>query len=268
MSRTYQFPTAETVLNQAVSETIGSSTSSLTALQTTALLRRLNQINQEFINSSRDGWSWMEDVTNFETVADTTLNGAITTASTDVILTSATDFASSGRIWIKTSTGAIDFVDYTSKASNTLSGATDIDMSHASGEAVGKCHAIPSTYKNAIRLRLDETDYEYVKQTRLPVHATYYTRGAYLVLPEDVGSTDATLWFEKGPTEIAAVGTSLDIPTDYMWYAIHKLKAYVFRTRRKRQDALDCEEYARIELDHALNSDVRESSPTGLRQDY
>ena len=61
-------------------------------------------------------------------IVSTTLNGAITTISTSIILTSGTDFASSGTIEIEG-----DLITYTGKSTHTLTGVTGISFGHASG---------------------------------------------------------------------------------------------------------------------------------------
>ena len=58
----------------------------------------------------------------------TTLNGAITTSSESIILTDATNFATSGTIEIDG-----DLITYTGKTTNTLTGATGITIGHDSG---------------------------------------------------------------------------------------------------------------------------------------
>lgn len=277
--RAYTFPTAETVIDQAVSEAIGSTASSLTALQTTSLIRKLDQINRTFVNCAHTmhqggAWSWMQDVTNFQTKAGTTLDGAVTTSDTTIDLVSASDFDSAGRFWVKTSKGAIDFIDYTGKSSNQLTGVTDIDIAHADAEKAQKCYALPSRFAKARRLLINNYEYHYQKQELLPVYGTYYTRGAYIVLPEDVSTQDATFYFEKSPTDISTgdnntdLATSLDIPEDFMWYAINSLMGYIYRTRRKREDAQVADAMAADELDKALNYDVNQSILNGVTTDY
>ncbi len=277
MARSYSFPTVETVLDQAVSEALGSSTSALTANQTIALVRRLDVINKDFIASSRTGWSWMQAVTNFQTKSSTTLSGAITTASLTFGVASDIGFDATGRVWIKTSKGAIDFIDTTFTGTthtvSTATGRDGIDIGHASGEKVEKLYAVPSDYARAKSLILDTIPYSYIHQDRLPVHATYYTRGPYLVLPESVGQTDATLWYEKSATDLSTgededLQLSLDIPENYMWYAVYRLMAYIQRNRRKRDDARESLELARLELEKALNDDVSETSSQSLTTDY
>lgn len=276
MPQQYSFPIAETVVNQALAETIGSSQSSLTALQTTGLIRKLDSIVRDFVNAahirhSNGGWSWMEDVTNFQTKNATTLNGALTTASTSVVFTADVGFdATNGRIWVRTSKGAIDFIDYTAFATLTATGATDIDIAHATGEKVEKCYALPTTYAKARKLFVNGGEYHYHDSDGNAYGNTYYTRGGFIVLPEGLGAQDATLWFEKKPTTLSTgvdatdLAASLDIPVDFMWYAIHKLKAHIFRVRRKREDADYCEAQGEEELLKALNYDGLKTTPQGL----
>lgn len=60
-----------------------------------------------------------------------TLNGAITTSSTSIILDDASDFATSGSVEIDG-----DLITYTGKSTNTLTGATGITHAHADGLTV------------------------------------------------------------------------------------------------------------------------------------
>lgn len=70
------------------------------------------------------------DGTNNDTykITSTTLNGAITTSSTSIVLTSGTNFANSGTVEIEG-----DLITYTGKSTHTLTGVTGITDSHASG---------------------------------------------------------------------------------------------------------------------------------------
>lgn len=272
----FSFPTVETLIDQALAETMGSSTSSLTALQETALIRQVDVINRRFvmeahIRHSSGGWSWMEDVTNFQTKSGTTINGALTTASTSVVFTADIGFdASSGRIWVKTSKGAVDFIDYTSFTTLTASGATDVDMAHASGEKTEKLYALPSTYGKAHRLILGTTEYRYEKPELLPCSGTFGTRGSFLLLPEGVGQQDATFWFEKAPTDLSTgtaatdLARSLDIPEDFFRYPVEMLKAYIFTVRRRDDKVPVCYQLAEDALQNALSYDISSTTPVGL----
>jgi hypothetical protein len=70
----------------------------------------------------------------------TTLNGGITSSDTSIILTSAASFPSSGVIAINTS-GTVEFVKYTGKSTNTLTGCSrgawdSVAASHSNGDSV------------------------------------------------------------------------------------------------------------------------------------
>lgn len=274
----FSFPTVETTRDQAIAETIGSSTSSLTALQDTALIRQIDVINRKFINEAHvrhpsGGWSWMEDLVNFQTKNSTTINGALTTASTQVVFTADVGFDSTnGRIWVKTSKGAIDFIDYATFSTLTASTATDIDMAHASGEKTEKCYALSTTFAKAHKLILGSQEYEYMRSDGLlPWPGHYYTRGAFIVLPEGIGQQDATFWFEKKPTDLSTgvtitdLATSLDIPEDFFRYPVEQLKAYIFTIRRMEDKAQLCLQYAEECLQHAISYDMSSSTPQGLQ---
>ena len=77
---------------------------------------------------------------NYNNVAHTTLNGAITSASTSIILISSGDFDESGSVSIAAETiaGTVDVAAYTgnTETSATLSGVTSIADSHATARDV------------------------------------------------------------------------------------------------------------------------------------
>lgn len=277
--RTYTFPTVESVLNAAISETLGTANRTPTALQDTALIAQLDVINRLFVDAAYDrepalGWEWMEDVVNFQTVSSTTLNGALLTSSTSVVLTSASDFDSSGRIWIETGNNAIDFVDYTGKSSNTLSGATDIDIVHASGERVEKCYPLPSDFGKVLTVLLDNQEYLYVRTRTLPVGRSFTTRGAYLVFPEGVGDRDGTLWYEKAPTDLSSgddtadKAKSLDIPEDFRNYAVGMLKAHILMIDGQDERVPAAQAQAQDALSRAYAHTLSTATSLSLRPSY
>ena len=78
----------------------------------------------------------------YQGVAHSTLNGAITSASTSIILTSSGDFDESGAVDIaaESISGTVDNADYTSntESTKTLGTVTNITDSHSSGRDVGQ----------------------------------------------------------------------------------------------------------------------------------
>ena len=230
----------------------------------------LDRICRIFINAAYNRepakpWEWMEDVTHFKTYADTTLNGAITTASTSVILTDASNFDSSGRIWAKTSNALYDFIDYTGKSSNTLSGATDIDVNHSSGETVGKLYALPSNYGKAVSLQVNGQEFLYTRQNIPPTGGQYTTRGAYILFPEGIGARDCTLVYGKAVTALTSTGQTLQVPTDFSRYLIEMLKAYIFQIDGQDERVPTCRAAANDILEQAMNYMTTTTTSLGLR---
>ncbi len=107
-------------------------------------------------------------------ITSTTLNGAITTSTTTITLTSGTNFASSGTIEI-----AGDLITYTGKTGNNLTGVTGITDSHADASTVRQWIS---------SLGSDTTG----KKTRFSnfVDTVFRVNGAEAMN----GSTDATTW--------------------------------------------------------------------------
>lgn len=89
---------------------------------------------------------------NYVNIAHSTLNGAITSASTSIVLTSSGDFDESGTVDIAAESiaGTIDNAAYTAntESTKTLSGVTSIADSHATGRDVwqGANFGTPSAY--------------------------------------------------------------------------------------------------------------------------
>lgn len=88
----------------------------------------------------------------YQGVAHTTLNGAITTVSTSLVLASSGDFDESGSVDIAAEdvTEEVDTVSYTSNTASTatLAGADNIDNNHADGRDVwqGVSFGTPTAY--------------------------------------------------------------------------------------------------------------------------
>ena len=286
MPQTYKFLTVEDARDAAINETIGSSSSSLTALQDKALTRQIDQINRKFIIEGHirhpsSGWSWMEDTTIFQTKNNTTLNGAITTSTTTVILTSGTDFDSSGRIWIRESgTGSIDFVDYTGKSTHNLTGATNIDISHADDQKVEKAYAIPSDMAKVIRMIVDSQEYFPTRESHLlPTGGHYDHQGSYFVMPENIGTKDVSLWYQKSPLDLYTstastdntatdLAKSIDVPDSFFRYVVEYLKAYIWNVRRREEKIGVALDLAEAELSRALSYDITEAVNSGLTPSF
>lgn len=283
----YTFSTVGDVVDQAIAESIGTTSSQITALQNKALIRMVDNINQNFIMAGQirhhfGGWQWMEETTAFNSITDTVLGAALDTTDITANITSTTGWATSGRFWVRSNKGSIDFVDYTGLSGSTLTGISGVSVDHVIGESVGYCYALPAQFGKMRRVIVNTVEYFFDdRRYLLPYWGSYKMRQNYLVLPQSTTATsDITIWYEKKPTKLSnststvdATGTdlllSLDIPNDFFRYSVESLKAYIFNVRRKPDLAAQSMQIAQEELDKALSYDAIETSAfSGLRTNY
>jgi hypothetical protein len=266
----YSFITADTLISTARSEAIGSTTSSLAALQDTMMLAKVQQINAEFVNAAHTkhplgGWSWMRTVTNFQTKSHTNLNGAVAAGDASFVLTSGADWDSTGRSVIETAKGALDFVDHSSKATHTMTvstatGAETLSMAHATGERVEKLPPLPSDYSKARVLYVNSTIYDYERLDQFPDSGHFTTYGPYILMPRGLGAQDCTLYYEKKGNTISGLTSETNIPSELSQYAVEKLKAYIYLVRRKRGDVQTALALAEDGLQYAFSMDSQQTS--------
>lgn len=238
------------------------------------MLAKVQQLNAEFVNSAHTrhplgGWSWMLRVTNFNTKAATTLNGAVSSGAASVILTSGTDWDSAGRSVIETSKGALDFFDHTAKSTHTLtvsavSGAETVSMDHATSERVEKMYALPSDYSKVRILYVNSSLYRYERFDGFPSSWSFTTYGGYILMPRGIGAQDCTLYYEKKGNTIDELTDVTNIPSEFSRYAIEKLKAHIYLIRRKRSDIQTSMTLAEEALQHALSMDTEQQSNSEL----
>lgn len=270
----FSFLTAENILDAAKAEAIGSTSSSVSALQETQMIERIEQLNAEFVYSAhtkhpKGGWSWMQSVYNFNTKNNTSLNGAIAAGAATLVLTDASDFDSSGRIVIETSKNALDFIDYSSKATHTLTVSTTtgdqtVGLAHSDGAWVEKLYPLPSNYGKTRELNVNSVLYFYEKLQGFPRIGYFSTFGNYFLMPKSIGEQDVTLFYEKKPSTITALTSSTDIPVQFQRWAIEKLKAHIYMIRRQRSDIGTSLQLAEVELAQALDYDTSELSSASL----
>lgn len=266
----YSFISATNLIATAKAEAIGSTSSSLTAMQDEQMLAKVQQLNTEFVNAAHTrhplgGWSWMQKTTNFQSKAATTLNGAVSAGAASVILASGTDWDSTGRSVIETSKGALDFFDHTSKSTATLtvsavSGAETVSMGHADSERVEKLYALPSDYSKVKMLYVNSVLYRYERLDGYPQSGMFSTYGGYIMLPRGIGAQDCTLYYFKKGDTIDELDDATNIPTEFSRYAVEKLKAHIFLIRRKRVDVETALTLAEGELQNALTMDSEQQS--------
>jgi hypothetical protein len=269
MPQNYSFLLVSDIVDAAIAEAAGSTTSLLTALQDTQLIERVENLNAEFIRSAHTrhpmgGWSWMHKTTGFQTVTNTTLDGAISAGDATFILTSASDWGNTGRSVIETANNALDFVDHESKSTNTLTVDTTpyevISIDHLDGARVEKLYPLPSDYAKSRIMYVNRTAYTYVRQDDYPGIGNFTTFGSYILMPRGIGARDVTLYYEKVPSTLTGTTDTTNIPYSFQRWAIEKLKAHIYMVRRKRSDIATSLQLAEAELMSALDYDSQEVS--------
>lgn len=263
--QSYSFLTADTIISTAKAEAIGSTTSSLTALQDEQLLAKVHQINAKFVNSAhsnhpKGGWSWMKKITSFTTKVATSLNGAISAGTGSIVLADSSTYGSIGRIIIENSAGAFDFVDYTANAANTLTvssatGVETVSANHSTGERVESLVPLPTDYSKANIVYINSSEYDYEQCEGFPNGGGYTTYGGYLLLPRGIGAQTGTLIYYARGSSITALTDTTNIPSEFSRYAIEELKAHIYMVRRKREDIQFSLQLAEQDLQYAFSQD-------------
>lgn len=277
--REFDFPTVGEILTASVQETLGSTTGTVDAVSTASLIRELDRINRQFVRAAHTkhgnkGFSWMEKVYNFKTYAATALNGAVSAGASSIVVDSITGFVSGGgQLYALTGDNLIDFITYTSATTTTLPvTAATVGIAHADGEWVELLYDLPSDFAKEKSLVINQSGYEYRKYLgQLPSFRTFMVYNGAILLPKSIGAQDCTLVYEKTPTDLSTgddttdQNRSMDVPTDFIRYAIESLNAYIFMKKRRREDASLSMQLAEQVLRDALAYDINHSTHGGLR---
>lgn len=270
------YSTADVVLTQVRAETgIGSNPHS-TALQNTAMLRQLEDVNSEFVNYPYSvgvlGWPflWAEQIVS--TIASTTLNGAISSGATSLILTSGTGWDSpssdlgAGYIEIGAQK-AFDIFTFESRSSATLSTVSGIQYAHTNASAVHKMYKLNSDFGKPRNLFRESNNYEFFfddgGKRQIPVGRGYTIRnlvstngytGNFLIFRDDIGAYVFKLYYVKGPSTISATTDSVQAPNGVCRrYIIEKMNEYVWHVKGEENDAIIAGQRAERAMQKALS---------------
>lgn len=269
------FLTAQDILTAARSEAISSSNSQVTALQNEQMIEFVHTLNLDFILFAHTrhharGWSWLRKTHNFRTVTNNSLSAAIASGAATFTLNSASDFDDDGRVVIETNRGAMDFVDYESKASNTLtvdttSGRETVSMSHST-DRVHKLYKAPTNFGRVHQMWVNTVPFDYEKfNIGFPRPRFFTIYGDYFLMPRGMYVADASLLYEIKHNDITALSSETNIPREFQRWAIQYTLAHLFMIRRKREDMPTAMELAEMELQKALLFDSTVSSSNAIR---
>ena len=209
--------TASALLTLAESKaSIDSSSIGIAGLETTHLLTVIDKANREYYTKFLHGGGEapVGSESGGDLAADTTLNGAITSASVSIILDSVTDYPSSGSgaVW----TTEPDFIAYTGISTLTLTGVTGINYDHADAAQFSILYALPADFES-FRSAQDSPDgvkvngIPYRFTTGVPVGNQFARHGDYLLFSR--GTTGHySLTYNAGVTAITSTRTAVQVP--------------------------------------------------------
>ena len=257
------FTQATTIFTQVRAECgIGSNPIS-TALQDTAMLRQLHDVNSDAVNYAYRlgllGWKFLRRETTIITIANTTINGALTSGTTSITLTSGTswDDPAAGSAstdiaagYVKTADNIFDFFTYTDISGTSVTGVEGISRSHATLEEAHKVYQLPTDFGKMRALFRESRTYlyEYLDEDKaqVPPFGFYMVkslingtkRRSFLVFPEDIGALDWSVYYMKRPTTIDEVTDYIDMPDgNGRRYIVEKMKEYVWSVLGEENDA-------------------------------
>lgn len=236
--------TAATILDRA-ERTLSwdRSTVGVPGLESTNLLTILNSAVKEYFASfeiSGEPSSILRREYGFALAADTNLNGAITTASTSIVLDSSaftnapTASVASGAIAVWDNNRP-DYVEFGSNnLTTTLSSVTLISFAHEDDDVVSLLYALPSNFDN---FRSEEGYEDGVSVDGVPYFFTsgdpvgrkfaIYDNGTtkYLHFPKGV-TGDVFIRYNIVPTVVDGEADTVDIPTKDEDFAMWRVVQY------------------------------------------
>lgn len=263
MPEVYTFLDVQSILTPSRSEAISASSPQIAALQNEQMIEFVHWLNGEFIFAAHGrhhngGFSWMKRTSNFNVYTHSSLSAAIAAGAATFTLASAANWDSTGRSAAETTRGALDFIDHTSKASNTLTvstvaGAETVTIAHGAGNRVHRLIPAPSDLGRVHQFWVNTVPYGEDKFTgQFPCYRRYMMHGQFFLLPRGSVTADGTLLYEKAPTSITAIDTETNIPRRFLRWAVYMTLHHLYMIRKKRGDTLTTLQLAERELDTAL----------------
>lgn len=281
MSEISSFSTASTILTQVRAKTRIGSNPTATALQNTAMLLQLNDVNDWFHNYPYTigmlGWKFNDKETVIQSKTHTTLNGALSAGATSVVVTSGTNFDSPpidslhptiAGGYIRTSTYIHDYFTYESKSSNTFSTAYGLDVAHATGEEVHKIYLLPSDFGKTRSMFRESNVIEYQQMDQdfrqTPPFGYYMLKnlvgssgasGTFMILPWMIGAYSFKLYYMKKATTISSsdLTDKINAPDgDGRQAVIEKMCQYVWEILGEDTLAQRAAQNAELAMDRCL----------------
>lgn len=191
-----------------------------------AIMDGQNKWSDAFQQSGEDQITSQRE-TGFDLAADTALAEALTTSTTDFDVDSGTNLDSSG-VLIVWDDNMPDFITYTGKATNNLTGVTGIGFAHEDGDAVQKLCALPSNFGSFREspaygdgVQVNGIPYKFMNGLPPPGYFSLYDDGTnkYLVLPRGLTGS-ASVLFNAAYNTIDDANDVVGVPERHKFFLI------------------------------------------------
>lgn len=187
-------------------------------------------------------FSFMETETLWTAALDTTLDGAITTASTTVDLAAATGWSATSPKGNFDVEG--DVIAFTGVTSAQLTGVTGIGVGHADGVDAKPIYSVPSDMWKPTRLLVDETEVDYYDYRDDDRSTGYYIYNDFIYIPDQSDEEIVKLQYFKNPTTMDDDADTSEIPDKWVKLVIVPYvvgKALLYRDEQTKAAIYDAE---------------------------
>ena len=200
--------------------------------------------------------------TGYDIIADTTLDGALTAASTSVTVDGSGSYDASTGAFLIWDDNMPDFVNYTSFAAKVFSGVTGIAFAHEDGDTVQALYKLPSNFGSFREspfygdgVRINGLSARYIDTVPVGGFFSLYDDGTnkFLVLPKGLTGSVSVL-FNKAYETINSLDYVVSVPDKYKFFLVHHCAAYVYQGRA---DLLQAYQFSMGESEKILERALR-----------
>lgn len=260
----YTFVTIGEVIDKALSEALGSTRTTVTAIQTLSLIDEVQNADSEFLTASStrgciEKWSFQEVNNGFSVISTTTLDGAVAVGGVSIMVDDSSSFPATGMFALVTANNAVEFVTYTANVANTFT-VEAVKFAHSDGAVVYPMYELPANYGKMVELKLNSVPLDVYEGTGFPDSSMYAVVDGFIVLPKSTNTGDVWYRYSRGLTYLTNTAVNItanravetSVPKEFRRYAVEKIKAYIYGVRHRFDLMQYCQQLADRELRRAL----------------
>jgi len=256
------YSTGAVIIGMARDETGVGSNPVGSAIKDTDMLRRLNDVEDEFVNAPFErgvlGWTFLETETIIETEAKTALNGDISSGASTITVDAASIWTDPEDLtieagYVRTGSRTYDYFTFEDVSTNDLEAVDGIQFDHTNDSPVSKIYKLPSDFGKPRAVFRQSDGYEYLfmdDDFRQVPRSNHYmikvlTSGtnsfsaSFMVFRHDIqGGIEFKINYQKQSVTITVDTTSVSGPdgTARRFY-VEKMKEYIWNFLGEEEDA-------------------------------